>query len=130
MLSSEQLSFLASIVILHYAIAAPIAYHTASVKHVWFCISFAGDSDVRSNGLPFSRAAPRDRENVVADCIAQTGIDLIDAKRRRLEWRAGPPNGAQYLVATLTSISISRPGSYVTHSTYLYHVYLIGHSDK
>jgi hypothetical protein len=42
------------------------------------------------NGMPFSRAAPIDRDSIVADSVRQNGTDLVDAQRRRLEWRVGP----------------------------------------
>ncbi len=49
------------------------------------------DATVPPNGLPFSCAAEIDRGHIVADADFQNRPDLVDAQRRQLEWRVGPP---------------------------------------
>jgi hypothetical protein len=45
------------------------------------------------NGLPFSCAAPIDRSDVRALSGAKKAPISIDAQRRQLQWRVGPPAG-------------------------------------
>jgi hypothetical protein len=52
------------------------------------------------NGLPFSRVAPIDRDNIVADSDCQNATDLVDAQRHRLEWRVGRPDFVPIALST------------------------------
>lgn len=45
------------------------------------------------NGLPLSRAAPLDRDAVLAGSDTQNGPDLAAAQRRRLDGRVGREGG-------------------------------------
>jgi hypothetical protein len=51
---------------------------------------------VPPNGLPFNRAAPIDRDSIVAASGCQNGYDLVDAQRHRLEWRVGRGGGGRF----------------------------------
>jgi hypothetical protein len=76
-----------------------------SVGSVYHKRSIEKEHDgVPSNGLPITRAAPIERDEILSRSDAQNSPDLVDAQRRRVHGRVGPALGIGF------RIRIFKPG--------------------